>query len=130
MAASDYKRLPGKAARYVAVSGPQRGETISKRQHDNMRAREQGWPSRDAYLAARKNAEYQRHLQQYAEANKITPKQARALNSEFNKLFADAYVREDGKIKSRRDTGGEELFWLLFSEGFVGEDDFSRYVNG
>lgn len=128
--ASDYRRLPGKAARYVAVSGPEKGQEISKRAHDNLRAREQGWPSRDAYLAARKNSEYQRHLEQYAKENKITEKKARRLGTEFNKLFADAYVRPDGTIKSRRQADGEALFWLLFAEGYVTEDDFNRYVNG
>lgn len=130
MAASDYRRLPGTAARYKAVSGPTKGEVISKRAHDEMRAREAGFPGLKSYQAVKGNAEYKRHLGKAAAEHGTPRREQRAMGSKFNRLFAAAYLRPDGSVRTIRETydNGQELFDLLLYLGYVGKSDQNRYV--
>lgn len=132
MASSDYKRLPGTAARYVKVRGPGVGETISKRQHDKMRAAEAGLVSRERFLGLSRHPEYMRHLAFYAAATKTRRRDLRRIGSEFNRLWAAVYIKLDGTIRTQAETykEGKALFRLLYAEGFVSGEDYSRYVKG
>lgn len=146
MAASDFRAVPGtKRARFENAAGV----NISRRSYEDLRSRERGFVSYRAYQASEKqrlillpgphkgNDEYERLLGFYTAEQKKTKAAATKPGSEFNELFAAAYVREDGSIRdyfdSRNYTEEEkgnliDLFWLLYACGFVGTHDHNRYV--
>jgi hypothetical protein len=132
VAASDFRAVPGtKRARFENAAGV----NISRRAYEDLRARERGAVSYRAAVAAfprahPENSEYERHLGHFSAEDGVSRKSAMRAGSVYNQLFAAAYIKPDGTIRTEAETyqNAEALYWLLQAEGFVGEADYSRYV--
>ena len=93
MSLGDWKPLKGtKGSRYVhSVTG----ENISKRQYQNMQAREKGWTSYSEYQRAGrvltlKGKQYRDLIREVAEREGLSYKDVRKLSSEFHEKRAAA----------------------------------------
>ena len=126
--------LSPRAARYEATAGPQKGETVSKTYVDNLRAREAGYTGRDQARQIKANPEYQRLAWSAHKATGLPLREIHKVDSEFNRLFAQAYVvqrgRHKGEVRTQEETyrTGANLFSLLYYLGFVRKDARGRYL--
>lgn len=103
-----WEKVPGRA-QYRNPAG----EVVSRRQYDNARAREVGFSSykqweklshygRKASDPSRERGrDFHRWSQQWAKQHGQKPKEARRLDSEFAKQFAQTMIHQKGKNKGQ-----------------------------
>lgn len=99
-----YTRLPGKANRYQAPSG----ETISRRQYENLRFQKEGWKSWSEYQRTAKTKEYRRFVGNAKDEN--IERNPKAPGSEFNQRYLAA--RDSGWSKDPDGDFADFLVWL------------------
>lgn len=83
-----YSRIPGDSARRYRDT--ETGETISRRQYENIRAQQQGFSSWSEYQGLRRDQTYMRWLSMHAEKHGISEREARRIGSDFNALYTRA----------------------------------------
>jgi hypothetical protein len=82
-----YRRLPGSARRF---ENTETGETLSRRQYENIRAREYGFDSWSQYQNLGRDQTYKRWLDMHAERHGISIAEARKMDSDFNEKYTAA----------------------------------------
>lgn len=130
---ADYERLPGASRRYAPKGG---GESISRREYENLRFREMGVPGglRQAQ-EIRRHPEFSRLSWFAAKASGEARRNVEKAGSDFFRLFAKAYVVQSGPRKGQvRATARETQqapkarHALVYSLGFTHEPDWKRYM--
>ena len=100
-----WKRLPGTAERYLSPTG----EIVSRRQYDNLRAKELGWESRAQFERRYDDPTYLWAFRRFMRANKMSITQARRadrMGGSMNKMLRAAQATGWGKTKEGRDPRG------------------------
>lgn len=78
-----YRKLPGKSRRYETPTG----ETISRRQYENLKFRSSGWDSWSEYQREARKPQYRRFAKAAAQNQKRSLRGLQEPDSQFNKLY-------------------------------------------
>ena len=100
-----WQRLPGTAERYLSPEG----KIVSRRQYDNLRAREQGWESRSQFENRYKDPTYLWAFRRYQRTHKLSivaARRADRMGGPLNNMLRDAQRTGWGKTKEGRDPEG------------------------
>lgn len=97
--ADDFQRgnfvpLGGSSRRYVNVNT---GETLSRRQYQNLEAQHYGWRNRSDFDNRAKNPAYRQFLRMGVENNRVDKPAAMSVRSAFNQGYTDARRTGFGK---------------------------------
>lgn len=91
---ADYVKLPGKKERY---RNKRTGKTISRRQYENLRAREAGWGSWSEYQREARTDDWLRWRGIAAHEAGVKPKKL-GMRSEFSKKYLKMKVARNGGV--------------------------------
>lgn len=127
-----WTRVSGTAERFISPEG----EEVSRRQYDNLRARELGWQSRSEYERRFEDPTYLWAWNTYRHNQKMTITRARQLDRMGQPLDRELLAAKRtgwGKTKAGRDPNGPMSKLLVdmgirdpFAEYAVGETDARR----
>ncbi len=122
-----YSRIPGRAERYRTPNG----ETVSRRQIENIAARKAGWSSWSEYQRVAQTRTYRNQLEMAVKGNGL-PDTVKSYRTQagYNSPFSRAYARfiKEGPVSNGHWTSNHStspdgpLAQLLVVQGYRDED--------